>query len=554
MAEVTRFSASAMPAGANRVSARKPSGPPEPAYAVAWKPRRNPWAIALTVTMATFMEVLDTSIANVAVPNIAGGLSASADEATWILTAYLVANGIVLPISAWITERVGRKRFYMTCVLVFTASSFLCGVAPSLTALICLRVLQGAAGGGLQPSEQAILADTFPAEQFGMAFAIYGMAVVLAPAIGPTLGGFITDNFSWRWIFFINVPVGLASLILTYRVVEDPPYLNAASRRKARGLSVDYIGLGLIALGLGCLQVVLDKGQEDDWLQSHFIAILTAIATIALVAFVIWEWRQKNPIVELKLFKGRTFAVAVLMMFVLGVMLYGSTVLLPLFMQVLMGYTAELAGMVLSPGGFAMLVMMPLVGALSGRVQARWLAGVGFLISALALFHICGLNQNIDFRTAMMYRIYQSMGLAFLFIPINTAAFTAATGENSNQISSIVNLARNVGGSVGISLVTTLTTRHAQLHQDTLVRHVTNYDEALRDMLSGLSTNLAHQGFSRPDAMHQALGRVYAMVQQQASVQAYIDTFWVLGIACLCMLPLVLLMGKNDPHQAMAAH
>ena len=504
--------------------------------------------------MATFMEVLDTSIANVAVPNIAGGLSASVDEATWILTAYLVANGIVLPISAWITGLVGRKRFYMTCVAVFTASSFLCGVAPSLTALIFLRVLQGAAGGGLQPSEQAILADTFPAEQFGMAFAIYGMAVVLAPAIGPTLGGFITDNFSWRWIFFINVPVGLVSLILTYRMVDDPPYMNAASRRAARRLSVDYIGLGLIALGLGSLQVVLDKGQEDDWLQSHFIVLLSAIAAVALVAFVIWEWRQKNPIVDLKLFKGRSFATAALMMFVLGVMLYGSTVLLPLFMQVLMGYTAELAGMVLSPGGFAMLLLMPLVGTLSGKVQARWLAGAGFLISALALFHMTSLDLNIDFRTAMMYRVYQSMGLAFLFIPINTAAFTAATGENSNQISSIVNLARNVGGSVGISLVTTLTTRFAQLHQERLVRHATNYDHALRDMLNGLSANLAHQGFSRPDAMHQSLGRVYELVQQQASVQAYIDTFRLLGIACLCMLPLVLLMKKNDPRQAVRAH
>jgi len=525
-----------------------------PSPHAGWKPRHSPWAIALTVTMATFMEVLDTSIANVAVPNIAGGLSASVDEATWILTAYLVANGIVLPLSAWITTRVGRKRFYMTCVAVFTASSFLCGVAPSLTALICLRVVQGAAGGGLQPSEQAILADTFPPEQFGMAFAIYGMAVVLAPAIGPTLGGFVTDNFSWRWIFFINVPVGVASLLFSHRIVEDPPYMTAASRKAARKLGVDYIGLGLIALGLGSLQVVLDKGQEDDWLKSHFIAILATIAAVALIMFVLWECRQKNPVVELKLFQGRTFATTTLMMFVLGVMLYGSTVLLPLFVQVLMGYTAELAGMVLSPGGFAIIAMLPLVGALSSRVQARWLVAVGFLISALALFHLAGLNLNIDFRTAMMYRIYQSIGLAFLFIPINTAAFTSATGENSNQISSIVNLARNVGGSVGISLVTTLTTRRAQIHQQALVRHVTNYDEALRDTLSGLSSQLAHNGYSRPDATHHSLAWVYAMVQQQASVQAYIDAFWLLGVACLCMLPLVLLMKKNDPHQAVMAH
>jgi DHA2 family multidrug resistance protein len=552
MAEVAHLSASAAEAEVNRGG--QESGEPQPPSPTGWKPRHNPWAIAMTVTMATFMEVLDTSIANVAVPNIAGGLSASVDEATWILTAYLVANGIVLPLSAWITTRVGRKRFYMACVAVFTTSSFLCGVAPSLTALICLRVLQGAAGGGLQPSEQAILADTFPPEQFGMAFAIYGMAVVLAPAIGPTLGGFITDNFSWRWIFFINVPVGVTSLVLTYRMVEDPPYMNAASRKAARRLGIDYIGIGLIALGLGCLQVVLDKGQEDDWLQSHFIAILAAIAAVALVVFVLWERRQKTPVLDLKLFTGRTFAAAALMMFVLGVMLYGSTVMLPLFMQVLMGYTAELAGMALSPGGFAVIALLPLVGTLSSRVQARWLAGAGFLISALALFHICGLNLEIDFRTAMMYRIYQSMGLAFLFIPINTAAFTAASGENSNQISSIVNLARNVGGSVGISLVTTLVTRRSQIHQNALVGHVTNFDGALRNMLGGLSGTLAPGGSSRPYAMQHSLALVYAMVQQQAAVQAYIDTFRLLGIACLCMLPLVLLMGKNDPHQTVMAH
>jgi DHA2 family multidrug resistance protein len=481
-------------------------------------------------------------------------LSAGVDEATWILTAYLVANGIALPLSAWIIARVGRKRYYMTCVALFTASSFLCGLAPSLAALICFRVMQGAAGGGLQPSEQAILSDTFPPELFGMAFAIYGMAVVLAPAIGPTLGGFITDNFSWRWIFFINVPVGIVSLMLTYRMVEDPPYMNAASRAAARKQSVDYMGLGLIALGLGCLQVVLDKGQEDDWLRSHFIAILSVIGAISLVIFVIWELRQKNPVVELSLFKSRTFSMAALMMFVLGVMLYGSTILLPLFLQVLMGYTAELSGMALSPGGFAIILMLPLVGTLLVKVEARWLIGFGFAVSALSLFHMCGLDLNIDFRTAMMYRIYQSIGLAFLFPPINAAAFTAATGENSNQISSIVNLARNIGGSVGISLVTTLIARRAQIHQDTLARHVTHYDGALRGMLRGLSAELSHRGFSTPDAMHQSVGRVYALVQQQATVQAYIDALWLLGVACLCMLPLVLLMGRNDPSKALAAH
>jgi MFS transporter, DHA2 family, multidrug resistance protein len=516
--------------------------------------RHNPWAIAFTVTLATFMEILDTSIANVSLPHIAGGLSATVDESTWILTAYLVANAIVLPTSAWIAARIGRKRFYMTCVAIFTASSFLCGLAPSLAALILFRIMQGAGGGGLQPSEQAILSDTFPPEQFGMAFAIYGMAVVLAPAIGPTLGGYITDNFSWRWIFFVNVPVGIASLLLTYRMIEDPPYLNPASRAAARKRSVDYAGLGLIVLGLGCLQIVLDKGQEDDWFQSNLIAGLTFISIAALVIFVLWEWRQPHPILELKLFRNRSFAIAALMMFVLGAVLYGSTTLLPLFMQELLGYTAELSGMVLSPGGLAIIVMLPLVGVLAGRVEARWMAGFGFAISAIALFHMCGLNLQIDFTTAMLYRIYQSIGLAFLFIPINTAAFASATGDNSNQISSIVNLCRNVGGSVGISFVATLIARQTQVHQDALVRHVTNYDGTLRAMRDGLGSTLSTAGASSPDAMHQALGRIYGFVRVQAAAQAYIDTLWVLGVACLCMLPLVFLMGRNDPSKAMAAH
>ena len=516
--------------------------------------RRNPWAVAFTVTLASFMEILDTSIANVSLPHIAGGLSATVDESTWILTAYLVANAIVLPTSAWISARIGRKRFYMTCVALFTGSSLLCGLAPSLSALILFRVMQGAGGGGLQPSEQAILSDTFPPEQFGMAFAIYGMAVVLAPAIGPTLGGYITDNFDWRWIFFINVPVGIVSLLLTYRMVEDPPYLNEASKAAARKLSVDYIGFGLVALGLGCLQVVLDKGQEDDWLQSNFIASLTVIAVAALVIFVVWEWREPHPILEVKLFRSRSFAIAQLMMFVLGAMLYGSTTLLPLFVQELLGYTAELSGMVLSPGGFAIIATLPLIGILSQRVQARWMIGAGFALSAIALFHMCGLNLQIDFTTVMMYRIYQSIGLPFLFIPINVAAFASATGQNSNQISSIVNLCRNVGGSVGISLVATLIARHSQLHQDALAKHVTLYDGVMRHLRDGLSSSLSRAGASGPDAMHQALGRIYGFVQVQAATQAYIDTLWVLGLACICMLPLVLLMDRNDPSKAMAAH
>ncbi len=336
----------------------------------AWRPSHNPWLVAMTVTLATFMEVLDSSIANVALPHIAGGLSAGVDESTWILTSYLVSNAIVLPISGWLAGIFGRKRFYMACVTIFTLSSFLCGLAPSLAILVVLRVVQGAGGGGLQPSEQAILADTFAPEEFGMAFAVYGMAVVLAPAIGPTLGGWITDNFTWRWIFFINVPVGLISLLLSYRMVEDPPYVIREVKERKGGIRIDYIGLGLIAVGLGMLQIVLDKGQRLDWFQSHFIAIFTIVGTLAVSAFILWELRAEHPVIDLRLFKNRTFAISATMMFTLGIVLFGTTVLLPQYVQELMGYTAEQAGMVLTPGGFVMMVTMPIVGALISRVDA----------------------------------------------------------------------------------------------------------------------------------------------------------------------------------------
>src|SRR5438477_127651 len=338
----------------------------------------NPWVIALTVTMATFMEVLDTAIANVSLPHIAGSLSVGQDESTWVLTSYLVSNAIILPVSGWLATRFGRKRFYMSCVALFTISSFLCGIAPNLASLIFFRVLQGLGGGGLAPSEQAILADTFPPAKRGMAFAVYGMAVVLAPAIGPTLGGFITDTYSWRWVFFINVPVGVLSLLLSSRVVQDPPHL--AEMRKRVG-PVDYVGLGLIAVGLGSLEVVLDTGQEKDWFASHAIVFYAVVATVALLAFVVWEWRHEHPIVEVRMFRDRNFAVSNLMMLVLGIALYGSTVLLPQYVQVWMGWSAQDAGMALSPGGVTVICLLPLVGRLVSKVDARYLIAFGFTAS-----------------------------------------------------------------------------------------------------------------------------------------------------------------------------
>ena len=340
-----------------------------------WTPSHNPWLVALTVTLATFMEVLDTSIANVALPHMAGTLGASQEEATWVLTSYLVSSAVILPISGWLMARMGRKRFYMTCVVMFTVCSMLCGLAPSLPLLVLFRVLQGVGGGGLAPSEQAILADTFPVSKRGQAFAVYGMAVVVAPAIGPTLGGWITDNFNWHWIFFINLPVGLLSLFLTQRMVEDPPYLKEEQKTTGR---VDFMGLGLISIGVGCLEFVLDKGQEKDWFGDSMITTFAIIAACMLVFFVWWEWQHQDPIVDIRLLKNRNFGTAVFLQFVLGMVLFGTTVLIPQFLQVLLGYTAERAGMVLSPGALVLMLTMPIAGRLvgSGKLDPRLLVAI----------------------------------------------------------------------------------------------------------------------------------------------------------------------------------
>jgi DHA2 family multidrug resistance protein len=532
----------------------KVSTQPAPAAAELWRPHHNPWLVALTVTLATFMEVLDTSIANVALPHIAGGLAASSDEATWVLTSYLVSNGIVLPVSGWASGLVGRKRFYMLCVLLFTISSFLCGVAPSLPLLILFRTLQGAGGGGLQPSEQSILADTFPPEKFGMAFAVYGMAVVLAPAIGPTLGGWITDNFNWRWIFFINVPVGILSLFLSYRMIEDPPYLKQQVAEGRAKLKIDYMGLGLITLGLGCLQVVLDKGQEDDWFGSRLIVVLTIITAVSLVAFIIAEWRTKQPVVDLHLFRNYTFAIGNGMMFFLGVVLYGTTVLLPLFLQELMGYTAELSGMVLSPGAVVIIALLPLVGALVSRMDARWLILFGLVLSAVAMYHMTNLSLDIDFKTATLWRCYQTAGLAFLFIPINTMCYVGVPREKSREVSSLINLCRNVGGSVGISMATTIVDRRAQFHQDRLITHATTFDPTFHARLTEQTRSLFQSGLSMHDAANQTYARLYSDIQAQATALSYIDTMWVFTIVFAVMIPFVFLMRKSDPTRGAAVH
>jgi len=514
-------------------------------------PAVNPWIIAVAVTLATFMEVLDTSIANVALPHIAGSLSAGQDESTWVLTSYLVSNAIVLPLSGWLSSILGRKRFYMACVALFTISSALCGFAPNLPMLIVFRVMQGAGGGGLQPSEQAILADTFPPAKRGMAFAVYGAAVIMAPAIGPTLGGWITDNFSWRWIFFVNIPVGILSLMLTSRLIQDPPEFR---RRKWSETRIDYMGLGLIALGLGALQIVLDKGQREDWFESQFIVVLSVISAASLIFAVIWEWRHKDPIVELHLYKERTFATANFLMFMLGFALLGSTLLLPLFMQTLLGYTAEQAGKALSPGGFAILLMLPLVGFLLSRYDARWLMATGLTVLSLSLFHMTSFDLAVDFRTVTLARIFQGLGLACLFVPINTAAYSFLPPGKNNAASGLMNLARNIGGSVGISFVTTLLARRTQFHQARLSENLSGGSEPLQRMLQGLVATFTRAGLDAATATQKAYAMVQANVIRQATMLAYIDCFWLLGAVIICLVPVVFLMKRARPGGPTVAH
>jgi DHA2 family multidrug resistance protein len=517
----------------------------------AWRPPVNPWIIALTVTLATFMEVLDTSVANVALPHIAGSLSAGQDESTWVLTSYLVSNAIILPLSGWLSNLMGRKRFYMSCVALFTISSFLCGFAPSLGLLIFFRVLQGVGGGGLQPSEQAILADTFEPAKRGMAFAVYGMAVVLAPAIGPTLGGWITDNFTWRWIFFINIPVGIISLLLTNRLISDPPYMK---QQKRTGIRIDYIGLGLLALGLGTLQVVLDKGQRDDWFGSNFIVSMTAICVVSLIAVIFWEWNHKDPIIDLHLFSERSFAIGNMLMFLVGFALLSSTVLIPQFCQTLLGYTAQEAGLALMPGGFAILLAMPLVGFLLGRTDPRRLLLFGLPMLSFALFHMTRFDTSVDFRTIATARAFQAIGLAFLFVPINTAAYGFIPKGKNNAASGLINLSRNIGGSVGISFVTTMLARRAQFHQTNLVEHANPGNGTLQAMINAATHILIGRGSSAHEATRQAYGLVAARIDQQATMLAYIDNFWMLGVAVLSMIPFVFLMKRLKPGGPIAVH
>ena len=514
-----------------------------------WTPRHNPWLVALTVTLATFMEVLDTSIANVALPHMAGTLGASYDEATWVLTSYLVSSAVILPISGWLMQRMGRKRFYMTCVALFTICSMLCGFATSLPLLVFFRVLQGIGGGGLAPSEQAILADTFPAAKRGQAFALYGMAVVVAPAIGPTFGGWITDNFNWHWIFFINLPIGILSLFLSYRMVEDPPYLK--EEQKTSG-PVDFMGLGLISIGVGCLEFVLDKGQEKDWFGDPHIVAFSIVAAVTLIAFVWWEWRHDDPIVDLHLLKIRNFGTSVFLQFVLGMVLFGTTVLIPQFLQILLGYTAEQAGLVLSPGALILMLTMPIAGKLTGsrRLDPRLLVAMGYAITAAGLYNLTRLDLNVSFGEVTLWRAYQIMGLAFIFIPISTLNYLGVPRNKNNQISSFSNFARNIGGSVGTALLTTFLQRTQQTHMTSLSAHVVPGSIQLQQYLSMTESALRRLGESASAAAALAMGSAWRQLNLQAEMLSYKNAFFGLALVIALLVPLPFLMqrpAKSSP-------
>jgi len=494
----------------------------------AWRPVGNPWVIALVATMAPFMEILDSTIVNVSLPHIAGSMSVSSDEATWVLTSYLVANGIVLPISGWLSDVIGRKRFFLICISMFTLCSFMCGIADSLWQLILFRLLQGMFGGGLQPCQQSIVLDTFPPAQRSKAFAMTAIATVVAPVMGPTLGGFITDNFSWRWVFLINVPIGIVAFMLSTIYVEDPPWARARAR------VMDYTGLALVALGFGSLQVFLDKGEDMDWFSSGFILTFAALAFIGLVGAVLWLLYTDHPIVNLRLLKDRNFALGCGMMGCMAVMLYASAVMIPQMSQMVLGYNATWAGLVLSPGALAMILFIPIVGKLMGIVQTRFIVMVGFATMSLSMFAAHLWPPNVDFMTLVGVRSIQTIGLAFLFVPISTLAYLTLPKEQNSDGAAIYTMFRNVAGSVGISIVTALVSNSEQGHMFYLSQHLTPLDSGYAVDLPRIVEGLARVG--QPASA--AAGYIYRQMQTQALMMGYNDVFLMCSVAAIAMVPL----------------
>ncbi len=512
-----------------------------------WSPLAPPGVVAISVMLATFMEVLDTTVVNVSLPHISGNLGASVDEVTWVVTSYLVSNAIVLPATGWLSQVFGRKRFYMTCVALFVLASFLCGLAPSLFWLVIFRILQGLGGGAMQPISQAILLESFPLRRRGMGMAIFGIGVVFAPVIGPTLGGWITDQFTWRWIFYLNVPVGALALLLTQLNVADPPYLK-------RGVGkIDAVGLGLLAVGIGTLQLVLDKGQRADWFESAWIVELALISGAALIALVLWERRTSQPVIDLSIFRVRNFTPSVTLIFALGVSLFGSLVLLPLFLQNLLGYTATQSGLAMSPGGVGTLLFMPLVGYLVGRRDVRYMIVFGLVMLALSMFMAAGYSLDTSFREAVEPRIVMGIGLAFLFVPLATAMASFMPREKIGAATGVFNLMRNIGGSFGIALVTTLLAKRTQFHHARLVEHFSPYDPRYQQAYQAAVQHLQTQGYPLVTAQQKALGLLSGEVQRQSTLLAFVDCFWVMGVAILVSIALVFIMRRPPRHARPAA-
>jgi len=507
-------------------------------------PAISPWVIAGVVTVATFMEVLDTSIANVALPHIAGNLSSSMEESTWVLTSYLVANAIVIPVSGWLSSIMGRKPFFMICVAIFTLSSALCGMASSLGMLVFFRVLQGLGGGGLQPSVQAVLVDLFPGKKRGMAMALYTIAMLVAPVPAPTLGGWITDNYSWRWIFYINVPVGIVCVLFAQTLLHDPPYLVAQrAARRGRPLNIDFVGLALISLGLACTEILLDKGQQEDWFSSRLIIGLAIVGGLALVFAVIWELDHPRPILNLRLLAERNFMLCCVIAVGLYACIYACNVLLPQLMQTMMGYSPTKAGLILSPAGLFTMALVPFVGyMLTKGVDPRLLIGLGLAVAGGATLWMGGLTLAAAPSNILWPRVLQSCGAGLMFVPLSTIAFRFLPREESGNASALYALVRNEGSSVGVALVTTLLTRSTQTHQALLVGHVSQYNTIATDTLSQLSHVAPGADPTQGPAM--ALRLVYDTVVQQATMLAYVDQFRRFGLLVVLIVPLVILLRK----------
>ncbi|MBV8427158.1 MAG: DHA2 family efflux MFS transporter permease subunit [Hyphomicrobiales bacterium] len=516
---------------------------------------RNPWIIASILSVATFMEVLDTSIANVALRHIAGALSASIDESTWVITSYLVSNAIILPVSGWLSSVIGRKRFYMLSVALFSLSSLACGLSPNLASLITARVLQGVGGGGLAPSEQSMLADTFPPSKRAQAFALYGVTVIVAPALGPTIGGAITDNISWHWIFFINVPMGVLSLILVHLFVDEPEVLRRErAGRWQGGLKVDWIGFVLVALWLGCLEIVLDKGQEDDWFSSSFITATAAVSGLAFLLFLPWELTRKEPIVDIRLIAHRQFGTSWFVMLSVGMILFSSTQFMPQLLQENYGYTATLAGLALMPGGFAALVMMAIAGRVSGLVQPRYLMAGAMITIAVAMYHFTSLTPDVNFGWFALARVFQMAAIPVLFLTITSYSYVGLAPEKSSQASALINVARNLGGSIGVSMAQTLLARREQFHQARLVEHVSASSLAYRRTLSEAGNYFMAHGATGPDAQSRAVAWVGQTVMNQAAYLSYIDVFAALAGLAALLVPVAFLLRRVDlGHRAAAA-